>query len=157
MINAAVGGSFFGLPSSTRTEVSKQFQSALVRGNVLLKAGDVDGAVDAFQQAHGIDPDDGQALTGMADAYTAKGQFEQALTAYRSLFYHAPGRRWTSSDEASPTMLMKFSLVLLKTGHEQEAVTAYNRGLRFLNYDEDKPNLEALLPAIGPSGLPYSP
>jgi tetratricopeptide (TPR) repeat protein len=149
--------SFSVPPSPDVVATQNQYHSAVAQGEAMLQAGNPSEALSAFQQAHTIEPDDGEALVGMARAYTDQGQTDKALTAYRALFYHAPGRRWSSSDEADPTTLMRFALLLNQTGQGQEALTAYHRALAFVNYDGGKPNLEVPVPEIDTSAQPYTP
>jgi tetratricopeptide (TPR) repeat protein len=122
-------------------------------GEEKLKAGDADGAIAAFQQALSLEPHDGLALQRLAEAYTAKGQADQAIGTYRTLLYHIPGQRWSSSNETSPAVLMPFALLLQQTGRTQEAIAAFQRGLGFLNAGElSAPSVP--VPAPGSGGIP---
>ncbi len=149
--------SFSVQPSPAVVALRNRYHAATVRGEAALQAGDPAEALSDFQQAHALEADDGEALAGMARAYDAQGQTDKALAAYRALFYHQPGRKWTSSDEADPSTLMRFALLLNQTGQGPEALSAYRRALGFLDYDGDRPSLEVPVPEIDTSARPYTP
>jgi len=144
--------------SDDQKERMKQEYAIITRGDEALKANDTDGAIAAFLEARESQTQSGLALIRLAEAYTAAGRTEEAIAAYRQLIYPPPGQDWSHANQISPTMQMNFSLLLLQTGQEAEALAAYRRALTTLNYDNDgKPKLAVLLPDIGPGGLPYSP
>ncbi len=136
----------------------KEEYAVITRGDEALKAGDTDGAIAAFLEAQQSESQSLLALARLAQAYTVAGRTEEAIAAYRLLIYPPPGQDWSHANQLSPKMQMNFSLLLLQTGQEAEALAAYRRALPTLNYDgQGKPMLEVLLPDIGPGGLPYSP
>lgn len=144
--------------SAAQVERQKEDYAVITRGDEALKAGDTDSAIAAFLEARQSDTESLAALIRLADAYTAAGRTEEAIAAYRQLIYPPPGQDWSHANQLSPTMQMNFSLLLLQTGQEAEALAAYRRALKTLNYDAlGTPKLKVLLPDIGPGGLPYSP
>ncbi len=138
-------------------ERAKEGAEMTALGEEALSLGQNEKAIKAFQEAIQIEPFGGFASQRLAEAYQANHQPEQAIAAYRALIYPKPGQDWTTSNRVSATVLMKYCLVLLQMGQEQEALAMYNRGLPLLNYDNGKPKLKVLLPAIGPDGSPYTP
>ena len=144
--------------SNEQKERRKEEYAVIVRGDEALKAGDTDGAIAAYLEARESQTQSGMALIRLAEAYTVAGRTEEAIAAYRQLIYPPPGQDWSHANQLSPTMQMNFALLLIQTGQQQEALAAYRRALRTLNYDAlGTPKLTVLLPDIGPGGLPYSP
>lgn len=144
--------------SADQKERMKEDYAVITRGDEALKAGDTDDAIADFLEARQSESQSLLALVRLAKAYTAAGRTEEAIDAYRQLIYPVPGQDWSHANQLSPTMQMNFSLLLLNDGQEVEALAAYRRALKTLNYDGlGKPMLEIPLPDIGPGGLPYSP
>jgi len=144
--------------SDEQKERMKEEYAVITRGDEALKAGDTDGAIAAYLEARESQTQSGMALIRLAEAYTVAGRTEEAITAYRQLIYPPPGQDWSHANQLSPAMQMNFALLLIQTGQQQEALAAYRRALRTLNYDAlGTPKLTVLLPDIGPGGLPYSP
>lgn len=144
--------------SVAQLEQQRQDYAIILRGDEAMKAGDTEGAIAAFLEAKETQTQAPIAEVKLAEAYTAAGRTEEAIDAYRKLLYPAPGQDWSHTNQLSPTMQMSFSLLLLQTGQEAEALAAYRRALPNLNYDaEGRQTIPVQLPVIGPGGLPYSP
>jgi len=144
--------------SDDQKERMKEEYAVIVRGDEALKAGDTDGAIAAYLEARQSESQNLLALVRLAEAYTAAGRTSEAIDAFRQLIYPAPGQDWSHANQLSPALQMNFAQLLLQTGQEQEALAAYRRALKTLNYDAlGTPKLKVMLPEIGPSGLPYSP
>jgi len=107
----------------------------ITHGETLLKAGNINGAILAYQSALAIEPQDGLADQRLAEAYTAAGRLDEAMATYRTLLYFWPGKGWGNSQGGDPAVLMRFALVLLQTGRNMEALTAYQQGYHFLPKD----------------------
>lgn len=144
--------------SDDQKERMKEEYAIIVRGDEALKAGDTDSAIAAYLEARQSQTQSLIALVRLAEAYTAAGRTSEAIDAFRKLIYPPPGQDWSHANQLSPALQMSFAQILLQTGQEQEALAAYRRALKTLNYDAlGTPKLKILLPDISPSGLPYSP
>lgn len=144
--------------SDAQLAQQKQDYAIVRRGDDALKAGDYDAAIDAYQEAKETQTQWHLAEIKLAQAYMAAGRTQEAIDAYRKLLYPAPGQDWNHTNQLSPFMQMSFSLMLLQTGQEVEALAAYRRALPLLNHDaEGRQTIPVQLPLIGPDGLPYSP
>ncbi len=138
------------------------YRDAMAHAQSLLKSGDARGAQAAFRQALVIQVNDGSAQVGLAEAYTAAGQTDLALATYRALFYHIGGSDGGGSVETDPAVLMRFALLLQQAGQGEEAVSVYNRGVGFLDFEahgEPRLSTPVPLPQIGngPNQVPYDP
>ena len=98
------------------------------KGMAHLKEGRVDAAIAAFRRALAIHSYTSHAYLGLARAYTAKGQLREAARAYRTLIHPWPGKKWSDSNAAEPSVLMGFALVLHRLGDRHEASRAYLQG-----------------------------
>lgn len=124
-------------------------------------------AIIRFKQSLALWPDSARTYRWLAEAYEANGQTQEAITNYRLLFYGWPGKyipnplddgtqpKTTPVDkpsdydqpnpeEADPTLLMRFSLLLQQTNQYTEAQSVYNRGVQALA--QKFPGKEALAP-----------
>ncbi|KPK16922.1 MAG: hypothetical protein AMJ62_03270 [Myxococcales bacterium SG8_38] len=90
------------------------------------------GAVDAFEQASGADPDNEEALMPLVDAYLAHERYEKAFPLLQVLVQR--------SDKREAHERHRLALLLGETatrlGHANEAVSAYERAYAL---DEDDP------------------
>ena len=141
--------------SAAQIERGKQDYAVITRGEEALKAGDTAGAIAAFLEAKQSETESLLALIRLAEVYTKVGQTNEAIAAYRQLIYPPQGQDWSHANQLRPSLQMNFSLLLLQTGQEAEALAAYRRALATLNYDQGHPKA-VMLPDIGPGGLPYS-
>jgi tetratricopeptide (TPR) repeat protein len=116
-------------------EAANKANSANQRGEMFLKAGYADSAISSFQEALTFDKQNRQAYLGLAQAYEAKGQLNQSVAAYRIVFYNWPGKIGGDSSETNSTYLMRFAMVLFKSGQREEALKVYQRGYHFLPTD----------------------
>lgn len=105
---------------------------ALSHGEALIKAGALNGAIAAYQEALSYEPDDGLAYQRLAEAQTAAGALNDAAATYRTLLYKWPGKNWSNSQNGDPAVHMQFALVLLKAGQRDEALSVYQRGYQLL-------------------------
>jgi len=144
--------------SAAQRERAKKEYAVIMRGDEVLEAGDTGGAIAAFLEARQFGTESLIALMRLANAYRLAGRTGEAVAAYRQLIYPPPGRGWSHANRLSPPHQMNFALLLLQTGQEAEALAAYRRARLTLNYDDNgRPKIAALLPDVGPGGLPYSP
>lgn len=152
-----------GRPNPTMLEAGQNCQDAINQGEGLLKVGKVEEAIHSFQTAINYEHTDGLAYQRLAEAYTAAGQFDKAVDTYRKVMYNQLGPGVGNNQGAKVEVLMQFALLLQRTNHIEEAVTAYRRGAYLLNYrdsenHEGKPYLKVMLPTFGSGGdIPYTP
>lgn len=95
----------------------------------LRKGGKLRAAVAAYKQAIELDKSAAGAYIGLADVYSALGDWRSSATSYRKVMYDWPGKRWGSSYSSDYEHLMKFAAVLSKAGESAEARTVYNKAL----------------------------
>ncbi len=146
---------------------SQKWQADIARGEALMKAGDLDGAVAAFQQMITYDPNDGLAYRRMAEAYAAAGKLPEASRAFHKFLVEGfgPGTNGGVGDDASEWA--EYALVLVKTGQPAEAVRCYNHAASLLDFEDSenhggKPFLKVLLPELAaeptsPEQVQYTP
>ena len=103
------------------------------KGRELLKRGDADAAIAAFNAARKIWPEVG-VETYMAEACVLKGQDAAAIEWYRKVIYPPPGKYIAQTD---PVQLMRYAIVLNRTGQREEAATIYHRALQYLPRDRE--------------------
>ncbi len=119
-----------------------------MKGQALLKRGNMQEAGIAFQNALNADPSDIIALRGLALCYISIGDTTRAIEAERGAVY-ASNHGDQYIREIDTTNLMRFASLLDKTGQTAEAMTVYNRGASLLKYTDNKPNDGYLLPLFG--------
>ncbi len=144
-------------------QAGQNAQAAIILGEGLLKVGKVEEAIHSFQTAINYEHTDGLAYQRLAEAYTAAGQLDKAVDTYRKVMYNRLGPGVGNIQGSKVEVLMQFALLLQRTNHIEEAVTAYRRGAYLLNYrdsenHEGKPYLKVMLPTFGSGGdIPYTP
>ncbi|GAB4454823.1 MAG: hypothetical protein OHK0029_09970 [Armatimonadaceae bacterium] len=106
------------------------------QGKKAFDQGNYKEAIQAFNESITLNPQSPQSYMGLAKTYTALGQFDDAIAAYRLLLYKWEGKRF-SSYENSPHVLLPFALLLQKQGKWAEAVSVYNHTMPFV--DKEKP------------------
>ncbi len=146
---------------------SKRLQEDTARGDALMQAGDLNGAVDAFQQILVYKPNDGLAYRRMAEAYAAAGKLPEASQAFHKVLVEGfgPGIGNGVGDNASEWA--EYALVLVKTSQSAAAIRCYNHAAFLLDFEDSenhggKPHLKVLLPEIAlgdalPAQVPYTP
>jgi len=139
---------------------SRKLQEDTARGEALMKAGDLDGAVGAFQQILAYKPNDGLAYRRMAEAYAAAGKLPEASQAFHKVLIEGfgPGIGNGVGDNASEWA--EYALVLVKTGQPAAAIRCYNHAASLLDFEDSEnhngqPYLKVLLPEL--SAEPTSP
>lgn len=132
---------------------TKRWQAGIARGEALMKAGDLNGAVDAFQQMIAYDPNDGLAYRRMAEAYAAAGKLPEASRAFHKFLVEGfgPGTNGGVGDDADEWA--EYALVLVKTGQPAKAVQCYNHAASLLDFEDSenhggKPYLKVLFPEV---------
>lgn len=128
-------------------ETERKSQEALARGEAALKAGSLDDAMSAFQEALSYEPDNGLAYQRLAEAQTAAGELTDAAASYRTVLYKWPGKNWGGSENGDPVVHMQFALLLLRLNQRAEALSVYQHGYQLLQ-SEEAPT--ATTPAGGP-------
>ena len=140
-------------PASRATEAAaaqakaQRSQADLSRGEALMKSGDLDGAMDVFQQVLTCDSDFGLAYQRLAEAQTAAGKLNDAAASYRTVLYRQPGKNWSDVQNGDPIIHMQFAQLLQRLNQRAEALTVYQHGYQLLQL-EDAPT--ATTPAHGP-------
>ena len=144
-----------GTPASRAAEAVtyQKWREDLARGEALMKAKDLNGAVDVFQQMIVSNSDDGLAYQRMAEAYAAAGKLPEASRAFHKFLVEgfAPGTNGGVGDNA--TEWAEYALVLVKTGQPAEAIRCYNHAASLLDFEDSenhggKPYLKVLLPEL---------
>ena len=128
-------------------ETERKSQEALARGETALKAGSLDVAISAFQEALTYEPDNGLAYQRLAEAQTATGDLADAAASYRTVLYKWPGKSWSGSENGDPVVDMQFALLLMRLNQRAEALSVYQHGYQLLQ-SEEAPT--ATTPAGGP-------
>lgn len=146
---------------------TKKWQADIAHGEALMKAGNLDGAVDAFQQMIAYDPNDGLAYRRMAEAYAAAGRLPEASRAFHKFLVEGfgPGTNGGVGDDADEWA--EYALVLVKTGQPTEAIRCYNHAASLLDFEDSenhggKPFLKVLFPEVVmddalPAQVAYTP
>ena len=67
------------MPGLSMADEPKSAAQALKKGEQLLSAGDVDGAIAAYTEASRLDPEDQQAYFNRAVVYARMGNFDKAI------------------------------------------------------------------------------
>ena len=132
-------------PALLATE--RKSQEALARGEAALKAGSLEDAMSAFQEALSYEPDNGLAYQRLAEAQTAAGDLTDAAASYRTVLYKWPGKGWSGSENGDPVVHMQFALLLMRLNQRTEALSVYQHGYQLLQ-SEEAPT--ATTPAGGP-------
>ena len=125
----------------------KKTQADIARGEALMQAGDLDAAINVFQQLTADDPEDALAYQRMAEAQTAVGELTDAAASYRTVLYKWPGKNWGNVQNGDPVIHMQFALLLLRLNQRAEALSVYQHGYQLLQ-SEEAPT--ATTPAGGP-------
>ena len=132
---------------------SQKLQEDTAQGEALMKAGDLNGAVDAFQQILAYKPDDGLAYRRMAEAYTAAGKLPEASQAFHKVLVEGFGPGIGNGVGGDADIWAEYALVLVKTGQPAEAIQCYNHAASLLDFEDSenrggKPALRVLFPEI---------
>jgi tetratricopeptide (TPR) repeat protein len=106
-------------------------------GAVLLQKGQLDDAIQHFQQAIGVKPDEAGAFANLGNALLQKAEFDQAIQQYRKAIELKPGEAGVHYNLAN---------ALLGTGHIDDAIAEYEVTLTINpNYSDAHNNLGAVL------------
>ena len=95
-------------------------------GDRFLRSGAPEAAENDYRLAMKLWPFNPLPYPGLAEALKSEGKPEEAIHVYRALFYNS---RSASTAAQDPLHLMNFALLLNETGHWQEAVSIYEKGL----------------------------
>lgn len=131
---------------------SKKWREDIAHGEALTQAGDLDAAIDAFQQMIASKPDDGLAYRRLAEAYVADGKLPQASQALHKLLVEGFGPG-ISVGAGGADVWAEYALVLAKTNQPVEAAQMYNHAAYLLDYEDSdshggQPTLKVLLPEL---------
>jgi tetratricopeptide (TPR) repeat protein len=111
-------------------EFNKRFISPWIRlGNVFDKQERNREAVQAYQQAVEIDPENARNWATLGDSYFKMGSFEEARSAYQQSIELDPGDGWSFSNLA---------LTLVSLGQCEAAIPLYQKSIELLEQDQDK-------------------
>lgn len=133
---------------------SARLQEDMAQGEALLKAGNLNAAVEAFQQIlsnqPAYEPAYRPAYRGLANCYLQMGDTQKALEAERGAVYvKGPGDPVPVIVNTDASYLLQFASLLDKTGQTAEAITVYNHAATLLKYMDNRPSSVYLLPLIG--------
>ena len=136
------------LPNSGSTQV--------LIGNVLFRQGKTEEAIAAYKTALSKSAFAAAlAYEALGDLYAAIGREAEAIEAYHQIVYRVPGRDWinsygqslqaliqpegqdwSSSRGTDTDLLMRYALLLSKTGQHAEALQVYQWGLKGLSQED---------------------
>lgn len=162
-----------GSPSQRAAEAAveavktRKWMADIAHGEALMKAGDLNGAVGAFQEVIAYMPNDGLAYQRMAEAYAAAGKLPEASWAFHKFLVEGfgPGTNGGVGDNA--TEWAEYAVVLGKTGQPAEAIRCYNHAASLLDFEDSenhggKPHLKVVFPELAaeptsPEQVGYTP
>lgn len=146
---------------------SRRLQEDTAHGDALIQAGDLNGAVDAFQKILTYKPNDGLVYRRMAEAYAAAGKLPEASRAFHKVLIEGFGPGIGNGVGDTADEWAEYALVLVKIGQPAEAVQCYNHAATLLDFEDSenhggKPFLKVLLPEVvmsnaRPDQVPYTP
>ena len=96
-----------GYGNAETAESAKELipQVYMQKGNTALKAKDMAGAIEAYNKVIELDPNNGDALLRLGQAYAASGQFESAVASYETAA--ANGKELAAKKQLSTLFLKK--------------------------------------------------
>ena len=101
-----------------RTEASAQVQSLFDAGGKLAEAGNHSEAIEKFQQALALDPQQANIMGNMAESYRKLGKLDEALDAYKKAIAINPNES---------VFYTNMGVVLDKMGKREESLEAYKK------------------------------
>jgi tetratricopeptide (TPR) repeat protein len=123
-----------------QTTISKNPTAWMAHNNlgaVLLQKGQLDDAIQHFQQAIGIKPDEAGAFANLGNALLQKGEFDQAILQYQKAIELKP---------AEAGLHYNLANALLGQGQVDDSITEYETALKINpNYSDAHNNLGAVL------------
>lgn len=132
------------------TARSEKLQVDTAQGETLLKAGNLDAAIQAFQYVLSYKPGDIIAYHDLASCYLQLGDTQKALEAERGAVYiKGGGDSVPVIRDTDTSNLLSFASLLDKTGQTAEATTVYNHAATLLKYMDNRPSSVYLLPLLG--------
>ncbi|MDQ2688059.1 MAG: tetratricopeptide repeat protein [Armatimonadota bacterium] len=149
-----------GAPSVwPQSELRRLNQSDQIRrqGDAEAKRGEWQAAIQDYQEAISIWPENTEALYALGRYAAAAGDTARAIEYYRAGIYDKSGQGSDVWREGNVAPLMEYAILLSKAGQEQEALVVYRRAVDGLNYEDGKQNLDVLLPDFGPDDRSYTP
>jgi tetratricopeptide (TPR) repeat protein len=108
------------LSQSAPSEQAHEFDRLATKAMQLHEAGDVIGAIDAYQAALRIDSKQAGVRSNLAAAYVRLGKYEEAIEQYRQALV---------IDGANPTIRFNLGLAYYKAARLPEAIEAFQRVL----------------------------
>ena len=94
-------------------------QVYMQKGNTALKAKNMAGAIEAYNKVIEINPNNGDALLRLGQAYAASGQIENAVASYETAALN--GKEADAKKQLS-TLFLKKAQASLKAGNNQEVI-----------------------------------
>ena len=144
----------------------KKQQEDIAQGEALMKAGDLDAAIEVFQQMIASEPVDGLAYRRLAEAYVADSKLPKASQVFHKLLVEGFGPG-IGVGAGGADVWAEYALVLAKTNQPAEAAQMYNHAAYLLDYEDadshnGQPTLKVLLPEVAmeptsPEQVPYTP
>lgn len=128
---ALPGASLAQVPSGPQKDAETRSDEAFAKGVALHQAGDVIGAIDAYQQALKLAPQRLDARSNLGAALVRLGRFEEAVAQYRQALERDPGQA---------AIRFNLGLALYKAGRVDEAAAEFQQVL-----DHDPAQQPALL------------
>lgn len=104
------------LSQSPAQDPARELDNLMTRAVELQRAGDVLGAIDAYQAALRIDPKQPRARSNLGAAYAKLGKYDEAIDQYRQAL---------AIDAANPATRLNLALAYYKSARLPEAVDAF--------------------------------
>jgi tetratricopeptide (TPR) repeat protein len=104
------------LSQSSPQDPAREFDKLMAQAVQLHQAGDVLGAIDAYQAALRIDPKQPSARSNLGAAYAKLGKYDDAIDQYQQAL---------ASDGANPSIRLNLGLAYYKAARLPEAVDAF--------------------------------
>jgi tetratricopeptide (TPR) repeat protein len=110
LLSALIGALLFAFPS-----LAADFESSWRRALELHRTGDLQGAVQAYQECLAADPARYDARSNLGAALSGLGRYAEAIEQYRQALTSAPG-------EVAPRLLQNLALAYYKSGDFSETI-----------------------------------
>jgi tetratricopeptide (TPR) repeat protein len=101
-----------------RSEVSGEVQRLFDEGTKLAQEGKHEEAIESFQKALALDPNQANILGNMAESYREMGKLNEALEAYKKAI---------AVDPNEPVFYTNMGVILDKMGKTEESLEAYKK------------------------------
>lgn len=136
-----------------REERDAEAYRIVLDGEASFKAGKIQEAIASYNDALAINPTDEIAYQHLAEADVACGKLDEARQNFRKILVdgivvEGGGATFRNSPGGNQDAWAEYALVLLKTKHEAEALSAYNKAAFIADYERDQHDQNKLIPHI---------